>query len=97
MLYLPIQAPVYCGIVHFVDEDYQVFDSSCFGQHGMLTGLTALFKACLKLTFSGRDNLARQDFFLKRKKELIPLKRDWKSLQNIQWKEKKHLDWEADR
>lgn len=80
MLYLPIQAPVYCGIVHFVDEDYQVFDSSCFGQHGMLTGLTALFKACLKLTFSGRDNLARQDFFLKKKERINPAQNETENL-----------------
>lgn len=57
---IPIQTPVHSGIVHFVDEDYQMFDSSCFGQHGMLPCLTSLFKTGLKLTLSGRDDLKKR-------------------------------------
>lgn len=84
MPHLPIQAPVYCRIVHFVDEDYQVFDSSCFRQHSVLTGLTALFKARLKLTLSGRDNLARRE---EKRKEYIAYKT---TLKNFCKKKKKN-------
>lgn len=53
----PFQAPVDGGVVHLVDEDDEVFDSSRLGQHGVLPRLASLLKACLKLSFSGRDHL----------------------------------------
>lgn len=54
---LPIQAPVHSGVVHFVHKDDQVFDSGCFGQHGVLSRLASFFKPCLKLAFTCWNHL----------------------------------------
>lgn len=55
----PFQAPVDGGVVHLVDENDEVFDSSRFGQHGVLSRLAALLKARLKLPLPGGNNLTR--------------------------------------
>ena len=35
--YQPSRVPFYSGIIHFINEDDQVFHSCCFCQHGMLS------------------------------------------------------------
>lgn len=53
----PLDAPVDCGVVHLVDQDYQVLDAGRLGQHGVLPCLTALLEARLELAFPRRDDL----------------------------------------
>lgn len=53
----PLQAPAHSGVVHFVHEDDQVFDSRRFGQHGVLSRLASFFKPRLKLAFTCWNHL----------------------------------------
>lgn len=53
----PLHTPVDCGVVHLVDQDYQVLDAGRLGQHGVLPCLTALLEARLELAFPRRDDL----------------------------------------
>lgn len=56
-VYPPLQAPVDCWVVHFIHQNDQMLHASCFGQHGVLSCLSALFKPSFKLSFPGRDHL----------------------------------------
>lgn len=53
----PLQAPVHSGVVHFVHEDDQVFDSCRFGQHGVLSRLASFLEPRLELAFTRRNHL----------------------------------------
>ena len=35
---LPVFVPEHCRVVHLVDENHQMLDASCLGQHGMFSG-----------------------------------------------------------
>lgn len=58
----PLQAPVDCWVIHLVDQNNQVFDSSRFSQHGMLSCLPTFLKTSLKLAFSSRDYLQENKY-----------------------------------
>lgn len=55
----PLQAPIDGGVVHLVDQDDEMLDSSRLSQHGVLPRLAALLKAGLKLTLPRRNHLPR--------------------------------------
>lgn len=55
--YPPLQAPADRRIIHFIHQYYQVLDTGCFSQHGVLPRLSTLLKTSFKLAFPGRDHL----------------------------------------
>jgi len=64
-IHWPLQTPVNCWVIHFVDKYNQMLYSSSFGQHGMLSCLASFLKACFKLSFPCRDYLQRKKITIK--------------------------------
>lgn len=74
-IHLPLHTPVDCGVVHLVDQDYQVLDAGRLGQHGVLPCLTALLEARLELAFSRWDDLRAKHKVRNAKKNKIKIEK----------------------
>jgi hypothetical protein len=53
----PLLRPADSGVVHLVDHDNEVLDTSRLCEHGVLSRLAALVEARLELTTAGGDDL----------------------------------------
>ena len=57
---LPLLVPVDGRVVHFVDQDDEIFYSGGFDEHGVFAGLAAAFESRLEFALASRNHLKKE-------------------------------------